>query len=288
MNIYNYKVVNVLVEWKMRIKRFIQEYRISEIIYDRKSLKQFYILINNEKLIYEKEVNLIHGIIYSGDTVIDIGANRGEYTYYFSKLVGINGQVYSFEPGSRAFSLLNEIKSKSRLDNVRLYKMALSDNTGETELIVPYFNRQSQIKSNNPIKGRKEKVKLITLDTFCSAENISNIQFIKCDTEGAEMLVFKGGINTLKTNSPIIMVEIAEPHLTRFGFSINEIYNFFIDLDYSMFIYDYTLNQLIRSTQIIQKSEGHVWSVKDEDLSNNNYIFIPNSKLDTVKDSIAQ
>ncbi|MFO0910852.1 MAG: hypothetical protein U0794_21345, partial [Isosphaeraceae bacterium] len=41
---------------------------------------------------------LISGIVRSGDTVLDIGANLGVITLQLSALVGLQGRVHSFEP----------------------------------------------------------------------------------------------------------------------------------------------------------------------------------------------
>ncbi|MFN8209099.1 MAG: FkbM family methyltransferase [Bacteroidales bacterium] len=269
------------------MKRHIQRLRISEIVYDNQSLRLFYRMLSNEEMIYEKEIFLIQKLIKPGDLVADIGANRGEYSYFFSKLVGDDGCVYSFEPGSRARHILQKIIEKSKLDNVRLIPMALSDSEGETELIVPYFNRQSQINSNKPIKGRRERVPLNTLDNFARSENLKRLDFIKCDTEGAEMLVFKGSVRVISEFQPVVMVEIAEPHLTRFGFKVEEVRDFFISRNYMMYTFDFPMQKLIEAKEIVLKAEGHVWSGKHENLENNNYIFIPQTKLNLVKDFLA-
>jgi ubiquinone/menaquinone biosynthesis C-methylase UbiE len=55
----------------------------------------------------EKEMYLLADYIFNGDVCIDIGANYGAYTYELSKIVGITGKVYSFEPGKFAFNVLS-------------------------------------------------------------------------------------------------------------------------------------------------------------------------------------
>jgi hypothetical protein len=56
-----------------------------------------------------------------------------------------------------------------------------------------------------------ELVTMVTLDTFSESESdlLSNIDFIKIDTEGFEMNVLNGGLNYIKKVSPkFIQLEI--------------------------------------------------------------------------------
>ena len=54
---------------------------------------------------------------------------------------------------------------------------------------------------------KKYYIKAKTLDEYCCSNNLSP-DFIKCDVEGAELLVFKGAKNTLINNKPIVFSEI--------------------------------------------------------------------------------
>lgn len=278
-----YKFFQWLVDIKLILKGIIQSTKFMERKYDNKSLSDFDSLINNPNYIYEKEIEYLPSIIKAGSTVFDIGANRGEYSYYFSKFVGDNGAVYAFEPGNRAFGLLEKIKEKYQLDCLKTNKLALSDKAGTHTLIVPYFNRQSQLKSDKPIKGRKESIVIDTLDNFVEKNIVKRIDFIKCDTEGSELFVFKGAQKTLEKLHPTILVEIAEPHTVRFNYKGNDVLNFLKELGYKTFCYNYEQKKLIETNIIEMKPDGHVWSLLDENLSNNNYFFIHKSKLESYK-----
>ena len=50
---------------------------------------------------------------------------------------------------------------------------------------------------------------MITLDSL----NFSEVDFIKLDVEGYELDVIKGGINTLRDNDPVIIVEQKEKYV---------------------------------------------------------------------------
>jgi FkbM family methyltransferase len=63
-----------------------------------------------------------------GDTVWDIGANRGLYTDMFSLHVGQNGHVAAFEPSPNNINALNT-RFADRA-NVTIYPVALSERSG--------------------------------------------------------------------------------------------------------------------------------------------------------------
>jgi len=46
-----------------------------------------------------------------GDTVIDIGANKGIYSYWMSKKVGEEGKVVAFEPQPKLMDHLTQLKA---------------------------------------------------------------------------------------------------------------------------------------------------------------------------------
>ena len=75
-----------LLRIKLLLKSLIQTTKLLERRYDRKALSDFDRLVNNSEYIYEKEIELIPKMISEESVVLDIGANRGEYSYYLLKL----------------------------------------------------------------------------------------------------------------------------------------------------------------------------------------------------------
>jgi len=274
-----YRVFQELVKIKLGIKGFLHKSKISERRYDRKSFVDFKKLVENPDYIYEKEIEFLPSFIRNGDVVVDIGANRGEYSFYLSKFVGENGMVLAFEPGNRAFKILRKIKDYYKLNNLRIYNMAVTNKIGNETLIVPYFNRQSQLQTEQPIKGRKENVITNTLDNFLNDEHLSHVEFIKCDTEGSEYLVFSGAVNSIGKFKPVILVEIADLHSIRFGHNASDILELLKGHGYALYYYHHEIKKLIKTDKIELKTDSHVWSRKSGNLSNNNYFFIHSSKV---------
>lgn len=278
------------VAWKLAGILIKELGKRSVVLYfvDIKTTQEFSKYLNNEPYIYEKEIELLPKILSFGDNVFDVGANIGQYAYYLSKIVGEAGAVYSFEPGKRAYRMLTSTVKRYHLNNVQTFKIAISNISGEATLYVPSYKiGHAQLENKNPVEGKREICRTATLDElFYFNRAIQNLRFIKCDCEGAELKVFQGAINLLKKEKPIILCEIAEVHLVKFVHSVNAVVNFLKELGYKCFTYDYAQKILIPTSEINLKG-GHVWSKKDSDLENNNYIFIHKSDISNLKTCIS-
>ena len=75
-----------------------------------------------------------------------------------------------------------------------------------------------------------------TIDSFLSKENIGKLALIKLDTEGSELRVLKGALNTLKKERPPLMVEIVDEWCREFGHSSKDVTDYLTNLGYQMFI----------------------------------------------------
>jgi len=217
--------------------------------------------INDPSIIYEKEINLLPKLIKQGDIVIDIGANRGEFTYYLSKLVGDAGFVFAFEPGKRAWTLLVRTIIKYNLNNCIPIKHALGDESKKGILSTsPYLFREARINQNH--KGEEEVVHIKTIDEMFL--NYLPINFIKCDVDGFELNVIKGAIKTLSRYKPILLIEITQDQ--------DKIMELLSNIGYKCYSYNIKTNQLESDYPRLQVGVS-VWSSINNDLSNNNYIF---------------
>jgi FkbM family methyltransferase len=154
-------------------------------------------------LLYEFPLPIIiASIVKKGDIVIDIGANFGYYTIFFSKLVGKEGKVYAFEPEPRAFLILKN-KTK-RLKNVILERKAVGDKNSRIKFYVDKSIGGSSVYKD-AIYSLEAciEVDMISLDEYF--RNLKDeIALIKMDVQGAEFLVLKGMKNLIKKVKAII------------------------------------------------------------------------------------
>jgi len=146
--------------------------------------------------------------IRAGDVFLDVGSNCGFYAILGGVLVGEKGRVYAFEPTPKIFSLLKRNARDSK--NIFPVEAAISNKSGEAEL---YLNPLYAVANSLVIKPvaayKTTKVKVITLDDYCSAQNIKPT-FIKLDVEGAEYEAVLGGQKILAEAAPLISIEILD------------------------------------------------------------------------------
>lgn len=137
--------------------------------------------------------------------ILDVGANKGEFTRFVLKIFGKNAYIYAIEPLSAAVTIL---KKKFAKENVKIFHLGLSDKIGKTFI---YFNEESselaslykrEIKAMSlPVKlSKKEVITLTTIDKFCKKNGINKIDFLKIDTEGNELKILVGSSKMLKEN----------------------------------------------------------------------------------------
>lgn len=175
--------------------------------------------------------------------IIDIGANVGLMTLQFAQLVP-EGKVYSFEPTHYA---LNRLKKNLDLNpnlspRITVINSFVSENTTSSPNIIAFSSWKVNGERNNndhPVHlgtpKSTEGVPSITLDDFCSSENMEKIDFIKIDTDGHEYEVFKGAQNAISKYKPIIIFEIGLYVMDEKNISFSYYFDYFTNLGYSLF-----------------------------------------------------
>lgn len=182
-------------------------------------------------LIEKKQTTEFLNRVNKGDTVFDIGANVGYYTILSSKKIGLNGRVFSFEPVVRNLSYLYRHMYLNDLHNVVILPLACSNIDDLVEFSYGPNTAQGhllEVKESRSINKdflSLTYVHTITIDAFVlHSGNIPNV--IKIDVEGAELLVLKGGAETLRRSKPIIFLSIhseqlennCKEYLAEFGY----------------------------------------------------------------------
>lgn len=128
---------------------------------------------------------------------LDVGANVG----YFSILMASSGaSVDAFEPNPMLARLLNmTTEINGYLKRITVHSKVVSDYDGVAQLnISTSCNGGSSIISQ-PNGYKPYPCEAVKLDTYCKSE----IDFIKCDVEKADILVWKGMQRIWKENRQI-------------------------------------------------------------------------------------
>lgn len=175
-----------------------------------------------------RDTNALTKLILSNDVCIDVGANIGYYTTLMSKYA-FNGSVHSFEPVPINWKILNLNIQLNKLKNVVLNYSALADKKGEVDFSVSIDGAYSSIKhTGRNIESEILTVKLDTLDEYIVRNEISKIDVIKIDVEGAEDLVLQGAeclLNNFSMRPRLLVLELFDPNLEKFNTNVDAVMN---------------------------------------------------------------
>lgn len=154
----------------------------------------------------DHEIAYLENLITSHKRAIDIGANKGLYSYAFSKFCR---EVEAFEP--QPWSA--EIISKSKIPNIKVHNIALSNRHGTQALYIPLVRGAPYPALASFEKSESEhkdiEVSLERLDDY----SFQDVSLIKIDVEGHESQVIEGAKQTILREKPILLVEIEQRHL---------------------------------------------------------------------------
>jgi len=149
-------------------------------------------------------------IIKKGSVVYDLGANNGIHSMLFSKLVGDNGKVFSFEPLPSNCAEIENNASLNRIKNLQIVQAAVSNESGETTFHLGLHDKQGSLVGIGRESGNDIKVSLITLDEFIEKGNPAP-DFLKIDIEGAESLALQGFEKKVDSILPVFFIELHTP-----------------------------------------------------------------------------
>jgi len=121
-------------------------------------------------------------------TIVDIGANIGMTSYYFSQFAN---KVYAIEPSLEHYTTLTNMLTFNKIENVKPIKRAIYIKSGQ----FPFFhNKNKTMRSLHMAVDDKseeaETVDCITLEELINQEKIEHIDLLKVDIEGSEVEVF--------------------------------------------------------------------------------------------------
>ncbi len=220
----------------------------------------------------EPEMRLLKYLVSKNDCVIDVGGNRGVYTY---KLWKLGAKIEVFEPNPTCLQVLKPWVAKK--PDVNLHPVGLSNSEGSVNLHIPIdadgieHDASATIEDTNFKESRDQLVSIKTLDGY----QFQNVSFIKIDVEGHESQVIEGAQLLLKTSKPALLVEIEQRHNNQ---SVGEVFQQVLKLGYSGFFLDQ--NKIIgiekfdvseyQSLANFEKSQGQYI---------NNFLFLCEKKL---------
>jgi FkbM family methyltransferase len=160
------------------------------------------------------ELGEIRKAVRPGDTVCDVGANKGGYLLWLSRWVK-SGRVIAFEPQENLAQYLSRVCRALHFTNVVVENKAVFSSSGRLTLYVPGNGDSPGASLNKRVTARENcrgvSVQVVTLDDYLAGDN--KVSVLKIDVEGAEPDVFKGAEKLLVTQSPLLVFECENRHL---------------------------------------------------------------------------
>lgn len=149
------------------------------------------------------------------DTVWDIGANLGFFTFAAAHYAGSHGQVIAVEPDVFLVGVLRRSAAAKRETDaaVEILPAAVSDSVGISAFHIARRGRATNFLSTSQgstqTGGIRETVQVltITLDWLLGQRPAPKV--VKIDVEGAEAAVLRGGEKLLSQVRPVLLCEVS-------------------------------------------------------------------------------
>lgn len=178
---------------------------------------------------------------YDIGTVLDIGANTGQYAAsFFAECPNV--KIISFEPVKSCFEEMTK-KLSSHGTNFQAFSFALGSKNEDTFINRSSFTPSSSLlpvskalKDNYPksVESSKEKITVKRLDDVFPTLNISKNLLIKIDVQGFEDQVIAGGTSTI-SKAKVVIVETSFVALYEGQSMFDDIYRRMKNLGFSYY-----------------------------------------------------
>ena len=192
------------------------------------------------------QASLVKKTLKRGDLALDVGAHHGFYTLLMSKIVGPSGQIFAFEPSSKASAILNRHIEINEIQNVSIFRFGLGSRTSDSVAFVQDSNRNSgSAHISESDTNATEHVKLRTLDSL-SQIDFEKVRVVKVDVEGFEDSFIEGAKHSISKmrKDAVIFLEVFCPNgkplaevIPSFTYISDDFKIYLLPTDYSSKLY---------------------------------------------------
>jgi FkbM family methyltransferase len=183
---------------------------------------------------------VIKKFVFDTTTAVDIGCHYGFFTRFLSEqfktvhAFDFNNDIFKcFETNMQRFNCTNVIKHNHGLGEKQKY-VATNDWSER-------HKRRGPLGNHIDPEGKKQMQKIKTLDSF----NLEGVGLIMCDTEGYELNVVKGALETIKKFKPVLVLEFHNRNLTKkFGYTLKHLQDYVESLGYRSIGYMNKVDQI--------------------------------------------
>ncbi len=141
------------------------------------------------------------GLIPVAPAVVDVGANIGNHSVFFGKIMNASS-IVAFEPNPPVFSILNRNIELNELSDVaRLYCAAAGNIRSKARSAGHKLNNLGE---NSIVEDETGDIDILRLDDL----NLSAVDFLKIDVEGYGSMVLDGARQLISAHQPTILMEV--------------------------------------------------------------------------------
>jgi len=181
---------------------------------------------------------LLQGIVRPGTWLFDVGANIGLMALPVLQGV-VDARVLSFEASPNVISFLKRTISESPYSNRwTVVAKAVGESVGQVafSLCSPENSLFDGLKDTGRAPAaRQVLVDLTTIDAEWKLLGSPLVSAIKCDVEGAELQVLRGGRECLRATRPFVLLEWNATNLSAYNCPAEALLPFARDADYGLF-----------------------------------------------------
>lgn len=169
------------------------------------------------------------------DVAIDVGGALGSYAWTLGRKAR---RVIVFEPGAFHNRFLNYA---TPLSPITVELAAVGDVSGELALYTPgddvNARHSATLSTDNPTidtaTARASTVPVVTIDDYTTQHlgEARRVDLLKVDVEGFELAVFKGAVQRIERDHPLIICEIEARHNRRY----REVFELLAGLGYTAY-----------------------------------------------------
>ena len=170
--------------------------------------------------------------------VIDAGGCWGDTALYFADKVGEKGKVYTYEfiPGNIKILEQNLALNPALEKNIQVIKRPVWDKSN-LKVYFKDFGPASRI-SFEEFEGYTGPTETMAIDDLC--KDMSKVDFIKMDIEGAEPYALEGAKNTIMKFKPKLAIAI---YHSMSDFINIPLWILNLNLGYKIYMGHYTINE---------------------------------------------
>jgi FkbM family methyltransferase len=161
------------------------------------------------------EFAILKALIEPGSLLIDVGANHGIYTYFFSLSAPPSCKIISIEPIASTFAVLQSNVNRLSLRNVEPIRCAASSEPRLVTFEIPdtsdgleaHYLARVKYSDNTSPTGNEHQVEAKRLDDIATDAKLV-VSLIKMDVEMHELEALRGAQRILADDCPALYIEI--------------------------------------------------------------------------------